>query len=251
MFVPSSGPGPSSTCCCSATGRCAARCATTRRRCPSAAWASSTSLRCRAGTALRRHPRPAQWPRAVGARRQRGRWPAAWSQWSAMPSAADPTSCAASARSSPPATSAALAAALARVARDVPGRRALLRGRLARFTIADDGGRVRAGGYRARAPRQGSAQPAGRAAGEGRRDDREPEQDHARNAGEQRGAVRSGLHDVGKQQDDQERAVHATAQVGRLVEDPDQAAEQEHPGISGNQPPCRYRSPSGVTLDEV
>jgi hypothetical protein len=121
----------------------------------------------------------------------------------------------------------ALAAALTRVATNARGRRERLRDRLAGFTVAET-----AAGYEMAALALGRPRRLGRPgrpAGEGHRDDGQPEQDHARNPGKQRGAVRAGLHDVGKQQDDEERAVHAAAQVGNLIEDPDPAPEQEHP----------------------
>ena len=72
-----------------------------------------------------------------------------------------------------------------------------------------------------------------------------------RDPGEQRGAVRARLHDVGEQQMIRNapctlRRRSATSSRIRIPH-----PSRNIPTISGNQPPCRYRSPSGVTSDEV
>src|SRR5579859_1375887 len=188
--------------------------------CPFAVSVSSTRPSCRPGT------RPGtSWPCRAGASHgdswSTRAWPAASSPWSATPWAAGPTSWRASARSFPPVTP--------------PRSRAPSRGSFATPTPAGHGSGT---GWRAtRSPRrrQATSRPPsrsgrrGRAAAEGQGNHGEPEQDHAGDAGEEGRAVRSCLHRVWQEQNDEERAVHAAAEVGYLVDDPDPAAEQEHP----------------------
>jgi len=144
-----------------------------------------------------------------------------------------------------------LAAALVRVSHDVRGRRDRLQDRLEGFSVTQT-----ATGYEQAAlalARRRQLRRRSRAPSERQGDDGEPEQDHARNPGQERRAIRLGLHDAGKQQDDQERAVHAPAQVGRLIEDPERAPDQEHPEDQRDPTPVpvqvSFRSDIGSGVD--